>query len=88
MAIEIIAIVIGFSILLAHVFPDQTEKWYKRMVKFREVIFGLFGLIVALVFIGSGNVMLMSIGTVMLIYGTLWMFFDRPYQEIKKLIND
>jgi len=67
-------------------FPEETRRWFNRAQQARALVFGLFSLAVALVFVASGSPMLMLIGGAMLLYGVLWLLLDDATGEIREVL--
>lgn len=83
-----IILAIIFAILvLVYVFPDTMEKWYKRITTTKEIVIGIGGFAVSVVLIGSGNLYFVALGGASLIYGVLWLVFDRPHEAVKSYVN-
>lgn len=81
----IAAAVIG-ALALIRFFPEETRRWFKRIRKARMVVFGIFGVLVALAFISSGSPLLMLVGGLMLLYGVLWLIFDDVLDSVLELL--
>ena len=84
------AIVVGLAILaallLVKFFPDQSRRWFERIRTARTLVFVLFSLAVAAVFIASGSPLLMFVGGLMLTYGFLWFFLDGDTEAITRRV--
>ncbi|NLV14358.1 hypothetical protein [Haloarcula argentinensis] len=82
----VIALVVVAALVLLRFFPETTKRWFNRVRTARMVVFGIFGLLVALAFISSGSPLLMFVGGLMLLYGVLWILFDDVTDTILEVI--
>lgn len=88
MAAELV--IIGLAIVTALVlmrrYPDATLRWFNRIRAARALVFGLFSLAVAMVFISSGSLLLMTVGGLMLLYGVVWILVDDVTETVMEAL--
>lgn len=82
--IEIIALILALVVayVLVTWYPDQTATWFGRAMAARRIILGVVAVIVAFVFLGTGNIVLMAVGFLMFVYLGLFLFYESPHQEV------
>lgn len=83
----IVGSVIAVILVTIYLFPDETRKWWDRLCTAKELTFGIAGLIVAVFMIQSGNPWFMAIGLIGIIYGVMWMAFEKPYQAMIDVVR-
>lgn len=71
-----IAIAILIPVVLAVLFPKQTERVFVGMMMFKRYVIGGIGLIFAALFIMTGSAELMLIGGLILAYGVWFLWFE------------
>lgn len=79
-----LAVLVGFGLL--YKYPDATVRWFNRIRAARAVLFGLFSLAVAAVFISSGSLLLMLVGGAMLVYGVIWVAVDDVSEMVREAV--
>ena len=72
LAIVAIAAAIG----LAYRYPSRTKQALQRILFARRIVFGAFGLLTALVLLGTGNIYLLLVGTAILVLFALVGWFQ------------
>ena len=72
---------VATAILLVQFYPDWTAKWFKRIQKFRKTIYGIFTILLASVFIGSGSPWLILWGFALLVLLGLALIIDGPLED-------
>lgn len=83
----IIFAIILTLLVLVYIFPDTMEKWYVRITTTKEIVIGVGGFAISVVLIGSGNPYFVVIGGMSLIYGVLWLVFDKPHETVRDYVN-
>lgn len=78
----VLAVVIAVGYALARWFPETTQRWFNRARTARSLLFGAAAIVIAIVLVSSGSVLLVLVGGLMLLYGVLWVLFDRPAQSL------
>lgn len=61
-ALLILLAVIAIGVITAYWFPTKTQRLVQRILFARRIIFGVGAIIVAFVFIGTGNAYLVLLG--------------------------
>jgi hypothetical protein len=75
-----VALLAGIAVIsalaLARYYPDRTRRLWQYIQSTRKVLFGVFAVVTALVFLGSGVFALQIAGFAMILYITLTVLFD------------
>lgn len=78
--VELVVIAIPF--VVAALLVSRAPGIASGLLFAREVVFGVFALILALTLIGTGYGPAMAIGAIMLFFIALWVFVNKPYDEV------
>lgn len=81
----LLAVAAGVAMLI--LFPEETVTWFERARTARTIVFGIAGVIIAFVFIGSGYTPLVIVGFLMLVYGVIWVLVDRPDEMVLDAVS-
>jgi membrane protein YdbS with pleckstrin-like domain len=85
MSLLLIPVAIAIALVLYLLAPDTVEYWLDRIIQSKLVLLRLFGILSALVFIASGNPLLMLVGTAVLVEAVLVVLFK---VDTRSLIDD
>ncbi|MCL9818329.1 hypothetical protein [Natronocalculus amylovorans] len=80
MTIIIALAAIGIALLLWHFFPETIDRWFRHFMTARQIFWGLFSILVAFVFIGTGSTTLVLLGAMILIALTLTIVIEDPFE--------
>jgi ACR3 family arsenite efflux pump ArsB len=65
------------------VYPEATRKWYERYKLTASTLWRLIGLLLAVVFLGSGNPVLMLFGAFGILTLTLALIYDLDLDALR-----
>jgi len=84
MATEIIAIALAFglSYALVRLRPEHTKRWFRRVMRARQVVGGIFLIALAVFMIGTGVSVLVLVGFAILLYAALFLLLEQPHATI------
>lgn len=75
MSLLLIPAAIAIALVLYLLAPETVEYWLDRIIQSKLVVLRVFGILSALVFIASGNPLLMLVGTLILVEAVLVVLF-------------
>ena len=75
MSLLLIPAAIAIALVLYLLAPDTVEYWLDRIIQSKLIVLRVFGIVSALVFIASGNPLLMVVGTLILVEAVLVVLF-------------
>jgi hypothetical protein len=84
-------IVLGVVLLafgLVYVWPDATQRWFRRVLTARRIVFGTAAVVTALLFIGSGATGLVIIGSLILLFAVLFVIFSDSTEVLSRWLPD
>lgn len=70
---------IAVAFVIYYLFPEATEEWFWRIARARRLVFGVFSILVAFVLLGSGSLLLMLTGGIILGLVALGAIFNGPF---------
>lgn len=70
------AVAIAAAIGVAYRYPNRTKRIVRRLVYARRIVFGAFALLTALVLLGTGNAYFLLLGTAILVFAALIIYFQ------------
>lgn len=73
----VIALVMVVAAAIVHVSPGAAES----ILWWRKILFGIAGLLVALLLIATGVPLLMFVGAIGLGLAFLWVFLEQPHED-------
>lgn len=84
MAVEIAIVLFGVAIAIGAVWiaPDTTESLFTSAMRIRRVLFTIVGVVIALVFIGTGDPVYVAIGLIGVVYATLYFYLGDPLDGV------
>lgn len=74
------------ALLLLYFFPEATERWVRRVMLARKVVFGILAIVLALFLLATGAATLMLLGGAIILLGLLWVLTD-PNDEFGHSFN-
>ena len=75
MSLLLIPAAIAIALVLYLLAPDTVEYWLDRIIQSKLIVLRVCGIVSALVFIASGNPLLMVVGTLILVEAVLVVLF-------------
>lgn len=82
--IIVVALAIGTAFFIYKMFPDTTKSLVRALDITRTTVFFVGTVLFALVFIGSGNSLLIFIGFILLVYISIKGLTDYDREDIKQ----